>query len=451
MSHLGSFIDKEVEQRGVREYSLEIIDAVKFKFIRLLKSRAHDIDGYEVQEDPELPVFRIFCTDKIFTELKLKLQGLRRDTEHAGTKIIPLHNPLKVIFLRESGFLDKLKTNYNLWAVDVVGEDSIELQGHNDNIHQAANAAYAVIVKVHHRELPRTPEFLVVKQQPAYTDLDSNPNLVINFDLNGKVTLISDDKTLVDQSYSRLSEVYFDESSVSLDEEQSRYLETSNEEWMKFIEGIDGLFYHEIVPKHRNLHLIGLSSSKPQIERAIEKFLDQHVIKTIAAGYVCDKNVMKFIQTNDSQQRKLRGLETQHGVEIIISDSGFLIAGPKTQNQHVAVLLKQQHDSVQQGEHQVSKLADIQYIRETADFLDVIGREQDSLLVKRSSTFNTSAHKDSLFSVTFPSGSVCEVRKGDITAVTDCDAVVNPASETLRLGGGVAGAIRTKGRNSSCK
>lgn len=455
VSRLGSFVDYHAEQRGICVHTLEDIDAEKcqFNFKRYLNSRKHDIFGYEVVESSDKHVsFRIFSSKKTFSELQAQLRTMVQNITQSGRLEVNFDDPLKVIFLNESGFLEKLKREFDLWTVDIVEDKCLELQGLNDKLHQAANAAHDEALRIHSKELKRSAEFIVVIQHPSVKEFECHHpnNLVIHFDqIRSVVVILSTDLHLLNRCHRHMAENFFDSSSTCIDKDQLEYLESSNNKWKwdnYMQQTVRGLLYHEVFHREKRLHIIGLSTAKVEIDRGIAKFLDTHVIKQIPAGFHCDRNILKFMRENKSQQRQLRDLETKYGVEIRVNDTNFVIVGTTARANEVNLCLSHQHSNVQKGEHQITKTADIQHIHETPDFLEIIGREQNSLLIKQSTTKPSSVSKESLFSFKLPSGSICELREGDIVEVTDCDAIVNAAHESLNLGEGVAGAIRKRGR-----
>ncbi|KAF6037878.1 PARP14 [Bugula neritina] len=152
-------------------------------------------------------------------------------------------------------------------------------------------------------------------------------------------------------------------------------------------------------------------------------------------------------------------LERKHNVKVTIQADGksVSIEGTRDDNANFGHSLDKHLKDVFHDFHTIDDRARVQHINDDPEFLETVGLKNNCLVVKHVEGDDvqtavepeplqpaTSRQTSCLYSVTLPSGTVCEVKRTDITSLSH-DAIVNAANGDLQHVGGLAYAIAQKG------
>lgn len=202
------------------------------------------------------------------------------------------------------------------------------------------------------------------------------------------------------------------------------------------------------------LGLAGLSQTKAAVLEDIPYFFSQNVTRKKPFDGTADR----ILFLTRFKKETFKELEKEHDVKVESSSNtvGVQIVGTKDNIANCERSLKKHHDAIRKEMVTVETEAMKQHIKDETDFLDEIGLKNKCLVVPHKEEDTTAAfgatssatvrdHASVVtYSVTLPSGTLCEVRKGDITKMK-ADAIVNAANGDLRHVGGLALAIVQQG------
>ena len=188
----------------------------------------------------------------------------------------------------------------------------------------------------------------------------------------------------------------------------------------------------------------GLEQVRNNLREDIYRFFRENTERSVDFKGV--PNRVRFL--NDLKYQTVVSLQQVHQVCILaIQESkGFKITGSIDNITNCRRELEKEHDSIHRHLHVVSSPAIIQHINEDDGFLEQTGRRAGCLVIpydgEDSSTVSPVNPREN--QVRLNNGTICEVKKVDMTTMA-VDAIVNPANEELLHGGGLAAAIVKRG------
>lgn len=204
----------------------------------------------------------------------------------------------------------------------------------------------------------------------------------------------------------------------------------------------------EIVSKSK-LCLSGLSPMQADVMKEIPLFFMKNVKRTTLFSGVPSR--MVFLQK--LKKKILQSLRQDLDITLgqFNSDGTVEIMGTRESILLCERRLKQEHDSICRDKYVVEDPAMVQHINKDQDLLETAGLKTDCLVLPHEeevivehATTEPGSGFGNRYSVTLPSGTICEVRRDDITTM-ECDAIVNAANGLLRHAGGLASAIVKRG------
>ncbi|XP_067934854.1 protein mono-ADP-ribosyltransferase PARP14-like [Watersipora subatra] len=233
--------------------------------------------------------------------------------------------------------------------------------------------------------------------------------------------------------------------------------EISSDRWQNKVAELEKLYHPLVVsvlPEQERLTLASLSKFQKDVVDEIEQFFDKTIIREMVFNGI--PNRIRFLKEHGSN--KLKELTSKNQVRLgnIDTEGRIELKGFKQDLVKCQASLQQLLDGICKELHVIEHQTMIRHINEEPDFLQVVCRQTNCMVVHHkeevipaqksflsSSSLNRSVIR---YSVQVSSGTTCEVKRGDITSMT-CDAIVNAANSKLQHLGGLAQAIVKKGGN----
>ena len=204
-----------------------------------------------------------------------------------------------------------------------------------------------------------------------------------------------------------------------------------------------------VLPAQRRLSLAALSTTQSGVMEQISQFFAENVHRTVVFNGV--PNRITFLEKFRSEM--FRNLRKEYNVKIgeINGEAGIELTGTMDNIAKCERRLREEHDNICREVHVIEHQALIRHLNEETDLIEEVGLKMDCMVVPHREeviaplrTPGPSGGTEIRYSVTLPSGTVCEVRRGDITTMA-CDAIVNAANGRLQHMGGLAAAIIKRG------
>ncbi|KAF6026446.1 PARP14 [Bugula neritina] len=201
------------------------------------------------------------------------------------------------------------------------------------------------------------------------------------------------------------------------------------------------------------LGMAGLVHNKGHVLEEISFFFSKNVMRKVVFDNFPEK-IYFLVKHNKEVFNELAG---KHNVKVTIRADGKSVAieGTRDDNANFGCSLDKHLKGVFHDFHIIDNRARVQHINDDPEFLETVGWRNNCLVVKHEEggvekavepePLSVTSHQTNcLYSVTLPSGTVCEVKRADITSLSH-DAIVNAANGDLKHGGGLALAIVQKG------
>ena len=343
-----------------------------------------------------------------------------------------------------------------------VGSMNVTMEGTPTSVDAAQRDMFGLITKVNESKasVTKKPIFLRIfktgKAEQVIKEKLNKKQLYAVWCLENKtISVYSDSKAISQQALDCITDTIWEAQyppSKDLDELEIKLLNSGL--WMKKKEELIQLYSPlEIcqLGDRAGLSLAGLDDTQNNVLEEIPYFFAQHVKRTMPFTGFGDR--IRFL--SKFRGEIFRDLERDHEVKIVQTNQNTAveITGTKDEIANCSRALKKVHDAIYKDVHRIEHEAMIQYIQRDIEFLETVGLKTRCLVVphkedvvqqleveSESSPRTHPIAVGSRYSVTLPSGAVCEVCKGDVPAM-DCDAIVNAANGDLQHVGGLALAI----------
>lgn len=196
------------------------------------------------------------------------------------------------------------------------------------------------------------------------------------------------------------------------------------------------------------LELAGLMHVKASITESVRMFFDQNVKRTMSFDGAPERT--SFLER--FRKDVFKDVAQEHNVVIDKNDgeTGIKITGAKDNIANCARSLRNKYEAICKDIHVIEHESMIQLIKQEPEFLDSVGLKTLCLVVPHADKDETATAEDeegpdgNRYTLPLPTGTVCEVRKDDITLL-GCDAIVNAANGDLQHIGGLAKSVAKKG------
>ena len=449
---------------------LQLYERVKSEIQKLLagQSLLYDFKSigngdYQIVVAGEKPLLNALGT-RLVELLKLGKEEIREE-KNVTEKTVPNVEGYQIEYLDLIGFAKTMAQKYKLKSI--VGnpvDKEVTFRGSANSIQISLRVMYDLLlrlsqsktnldVKMVFQRVFQTPtaeklikEKLAARQISAVWCIEEAENILVYSESKDGC------REAIDCINSVISSGLYP-SNQGLDDSELKLLQSDM--WRKKVQELKAMFDPfdvSVVQAQRCLSLAALSAAYDSVVKRISDFFAENVNRTTVFSGV--PNRITFLKKFKSEV--FRTLEKDCNVKIgeINADTGIELTGTVDNIVKCERRLKAEHDNVCREIHVIEHQALIRHITEEAGLINevsvivgcmVVPHKEEVISQFKSNVSNVTSRAESRYSVTLPSGTVCEVRKGDITTMT-CDAIVNAANGRLQHMGGLAAAIVKRGQ-----
>ena len=392
-------------------------------------------------------------------EMIRKLEQEIQEEKTITEVTVPNMMDFQIKYLSLIGFFKEMAEKYQLKSFSGdASKQCVTMKGRPTSIQSVQKLMFDLLPKVNQSKVSTTKTVHFLK---VFTTASAEQTIRQQFEVKQIVALWSLEKKTIS--------VYSESKSVSqnaidcintvvwesqypadnkFDEQEKKVLDS--DAWTKKKEELEAQNESlEIVELEDKSALIiaGLMQVKVVVIEGINMFFSQNVQRTGKFNGVADR----FSFLYKWKRFIFNDLESKHNVRINFQegDAAIGITGTKDDLANCSRSLQTIHDSVCKEIHIINNQAGIHLVEDDPEFLEHVGLKTNCLVVQHKEEATEASEEDSedigtKYSLTLPSGAVCEVRKDDIT-VLGCDAIVNTANGDLQHVGGLALHVIKKG------
>ena len=404
--------------------------------------------------------------------LSTRIQGMIRkfeqeiQDEKTITQVtVPNILEYQIQYLNLVGFFEEMIQKHKLKSFSGdASKQSVTIQGRPTSIDSVQKTMFDLLLKVTKSKASMTkkaPFVKVFKTASAEQTIRQQflaKKIVALWCLENKtVTVYSESEDVSQTAIDCIDSIVWESqypAENKFDEQEKKVLES--EVWKKKKEEIQTLNQPLAIAELEDksaLAIAGLMQVKAVVIENINMFFSNHVQRTNKFCGTADRIAFLYKWNGFA----VAELESKHNAKLDLNskESAISITGTKDDVANCSRSLKKLHDAVCKEIHVITHQAMIHHIEIEQEFLESIGLKTKCLVVKHKEEVAeaTAPEEDSgdigtRYTLTLPSGTVCEVRKDDIT-VLGCDAIVNAANGDLQHVGGLALNVTKKGRRQS--
>ena len=387
-------------------------------------------------------------------------QKIREENTIVEVKV-PSIPEYQIQYLNLVGFFKKMIEMHKLLSFS--GDSStrsVIMKGLPTSIDSVQKAMSELLLKVNQSKVSMTKKalFLEVFKTPSAEQTIRQQFLINNIVAlwcleNKTISVYSESKDISEKAMDCINSIVWESqypAENKFDEQEKKVLDS--DAWTKKKVEIEAqnkpLAIVELEDKSA-LTIAGLMQVKAVVIENINMFFSSHVQRTSKFLGAADR----IFFLHKWKLSALKDLESEHNTKLDTNDreATISITGTKDDVASCSQSLKKLYDAVHKEVYTIDHLAMIHFIEVEREVLDRIGMMTKCLVIQ---------HKDELaetratevdsgdignrYTTTLPSGTICEVRKDDIT-VLGCDGIVNAANGDLQHVGGLALSIIKKG------